>query len=98
MSISCWRSLSSQSLMASSTILKEFYEHTFHPLGIISTLPIEIWEKTISFEVEVFDAPIDYNFLLGRPWFYEMKEVASFVLCVLHFPHQRKIVTINQLN
>ena len=59
MSISCWRALGSVLLITSSTILKEFDGHTFHPYGIISTFPIELGGKTISIEVKVVDAPID---------------------------------------
>lgn len=54
--------------------------------------------KTIFIKVKVVDASIDYNFLLGRPSFYDMKLVASFVFHVVCFPHKGKIVTINQLD
>ena len=60
MSISCWRSLGSTSLMTSFTILKAFCGHTFHPHGIISTFSIDLEGRTIYIEVEVVDAPIDY--------------------------------------
>ena len=63
--------------------------------GIIFAFPIELGGKTIFVEVEVVDAPIDYNFLLGRPWFYEKKSVASSVFYVLGFPHHGKMVTID---
>lgn len=98
MSISCWRVLSSPSLMTSSTILKEFDGHTFHPHWIISRFPTNLGGKTIFIKVKVVDASIDYNFLLGRPSFYDMKLVASFVFHVVCFPHKGKIVTINQLD
>jgi hypothetical protein len=48
--------------------------------------------------VEVVDAPLDYNLLLGRSWFYAMTVVASSVFRCVKFPHQGKIVTIDQLD
>ena len=69
MYISCWRDLSAPSLMTSSTILKAFDGHTFHPHGIISALPINLKDKNVSVIVEVVDATIDYNLHLGQPWF-----------------------------
>jgi hypothetical protein len=46
----------------------------------------------------VVDVPLDYNLLLGHSWFYSMSVVPSSVFCTLKFPHQGKIVTIDQLN
>ena len=39
--------------------------------------------KTISVQVEVVDAPLDYNLLLGRNWFYAMTVVALMVFQTL---------------
>ena len=47
-------------------------------------------------EVEVVDAPLDYNLLLGRSWTYAMHAVVATVFCVLFVPHLGRIVTINQ--
>ena len=38
-------------------------------------------------KVEVVDAPIDYNLLLGRSWTYAMQAVVATILRVLLFPH-----------
>jgi hypothetical protein len=54
--------------------------------------------KTITVEVEVVDAPLDYNLLLGRSWFYAMTVVASLVFRCAQFPHLGKIVTVDQLD
>ena len=48
-------------------------------------------------EVEVIDAPLDYNFILGRSWTYAMCAFSSMVLQVVVFPHEGKLVTIDQL-
>jgi hypothetical protein len=49
-------------------------------------------------EVEVVDAPLNYNLLLGRIWTYSMVVVVSSVFRILHFPYQGEIVTIDQLS
>jgi hypothetical protein len=97
MSISCWKAIGSPKLDTSATLLKAFDGHMFQPHGIITTLPIELGGKTVFVVVEVIDAPLEYNLYSEHTWFYEMTVVVSSVFRVLHFPHQGKIVTIDQL-
>ena len=52
----------------------------------------------MSVEVEVIDAPLDYNLLLGRNWNYAMSAIASVVFHVVVFPHEGKLITIDQLD
>jgi hypothetical protein len=54
--------------------------------------------KTVTVDVEVVDAPLDYNLLLRRSWFYAMTTIASSVFRCVQFPHQGKIVTVDQLD
>jgi hypothetical protein len=54
--------------------------------------------KTVTVDVEVVDAPLDYNLLLGRSWFYAMTVIALLVFRCVQFPHQGKIVTVDQLD
>ena len=63
-----------------------------------SFLPLKsIWgRKTIAIEVEVVDAHLDYNLLLGRNWMYSMQAIASSLFRVVCFPFNGKIVTIDQ--
>ena len=75
LSLTCWKSLVSPELVTSPTTLKAFDGWDFQPHGLISTLTIELGEKTISIQVELVDAPLDYNLLLGRNWFYAMNVV-----------------------
>jgi hypothetical protein len=49
-------------------------------------------------EVEVADAPIDYNILLGRSWTNVMHVMVATVFWVLCFPYEGRIVTIDQLS
>jgi hypothetical protein len=52
----------------------------------------------VEVEVDVVDAPLDYNLLLGHNWTYAMVIVVSSIFHMLCFPHQGKIVTIDQLS
>ena len=52
----------------------------------------------MSIEVEVIDAPLDYNFLLGIIWTFAMSIVASVILRVVVFPHKGKLVIVDQLS
>lgn len=47
--------------------------------------------------MEVVDAPLDYNLLLGHSWSYAMTVVVSSIFRLVKFPHNGKIVTIDQL-
>ena len=98
MSLSCWQALGSPTLISSLTVLKAFDGHIFKSHGILTTFPVEIGSKTVTIDVEVIDAPLDYNLLLGHTWFYTMKVVSSTIFRLLSFPHQGKIITINQLD
>ena len=51
----------------------------------------------VSIHVEIINATLDYNILLGRNLFYAMTAVASSVFWTVQFPHQGQIVTIDQL-
>ena len=85
-------------LVASQTVLKAFDGHLFTPHGILAAFPIELGGKTVIVEVEVVNAPLNYNLLLRCSWFYPMRVVASTVYRLVRFPHQGKIVSIDQLD
>ena len=61
----------------------------------VSSSTVELGVKTIFIQVEVVDAPLDYNLLLGRNWFYAMTAVASTVFRTVQFPHLGRIITID---
>jgi hypothetical protein len=90
--------LGSPQLTTSETILKSFDGHFFKPQGTFPSLPIELAGKTATIEVEVINANLDYNLLLGRTWFYAMKALASSLFQIICFPHQGNIMTIYQLD
>lgn len=49
-------------------------------------------------EVEIVDANLNYNLLLGQSWTHAMHAMASSLFLVIHFPHQGMIVTVEQLS
>jgi hypothetical protein len=49
-------------------------------------------------EVEVVNAPLNYNLLLGWSWTYSMQAMVAIVFRVLLFPHEGRIATIDQLS
>jgi hypothetical protein len=77
--------------------LKSFNGSGFKPYGVLPSLPVTLEGKTIQVEVEVFDAPLDYNLLLGRSWVDSMRAVVSTLFRVVRFPHQGKVITVDQL-
>jgi hypothetical protein len=97
MSFACWKAIGSPPLNESQNTLKAFNGSGFKPYGVLPSFPITLEGKTVQVEVEVFDAPLDYNLLLGRSWIDSMRIVVSTLFCVVRFPHQGKVVTIDQL-
>jgi hypothetical protein len=97
MFITYWKSIGSPLLTESHNTLKAFNGSGFKPYGFLPSLSIMLEGKMVQVEVEVFDAPLDYNLLLGRSWIDSMHAVVSTLFCVMHFPHQEKVITVDQL-
>jgi hypothetical protein len=79
MSLACWKAIGQPELSPSPTLLTTFDSHSFRPHGIIPSFPVQLGGKTMCVEVEVVDAPIDYNLLLGRSWTYAMQAMVAIV-------------------
>jgi hypothetical protein len=98
MLLACWKAIGQPILSPSPTLLTTFDGHSFQPHGIIPSFPVQLGGKTVCVEVEVVDASLDYNLLLGRSWTYSMQAMVAIVFWVLLFPHEGWIVTIDQLS
>ena len=48
-------------------------------------------------DIEVVNAQLAYKLLLGRSYMYVMRAVTSTVFHLMMFPHEGKIVTVDQL-
>ena len=68
MYLSCWKGLGSLELSKSTDMLTAFDGRSFWPHGILPSLNFHLGGKTVVIKVEVVDAPLDYNLLLGRNW------------------------------
>jgi hypothetical protein len=92
-----WKKLGSLELVPSSITLRAYDGRPSSPEGIFQNVPIELGGKTILIDIEVIDTPLDYNILFGRSYMYAMKAVASSMFRTMMFPHNGKIITIDQL-
>jgi hypothetical protein len=98
MLLACWKAIGQLTLSPSPTLLTAFNGRSFLPHGIVPSFPVQLGGKIVCVEVEVVEAPLNYNLLLGRSWTYTMHVVVATVFRVLLFPHEGRIVTIDQLS
>ena len=77
-------------------VLKEFDGHPFSAQTLVASYALQWGGKTLTVDVEVLDAPIYYNFLLGHSWIHVMMAIASSKSQVIRFPHWGKFVTTDQ--
>jgi hypothetical protein len=98
MSKSVWKKLGSPELIPSSITLRAYDGRPSSPEGLFQNVPVELGGKTILIDIEVIDAPLDYNILFGHSYMYAMKVIASSVFRTMMFPHNGKIITIDQVS
>jgi hypothetical protein len=98
MSKTVWQKLGSPELIPSAITLRAYDGRPSSPEGLFQNVPVELGGKTILIDIEVIDAQLDYNILLGCSYMYAMKAVASSVFRTIMFPHNGKIVTIDQVS
>ena len=77
LSLACWKGLGLLTFSRSGTMLTAFDGRYFWLHGILPSLEFQLGGKTMSIEVKVVDAPLDYNLLHVRNYIYNMKVVAS---------------------
>ena len=65
MSLVCWKGIGYPAAIPSTTLLTMFDGHSHRPHGIVPALPVCVGGKTVNIEVEIVDASLDYNLLLG---------------------------------
>ena len=93
-----WESLGSSQLVPITPNLTAFGGGTSQPLGILPKFPITLGGKTIYIDVSVTQGALDFSLLLGRDYVYAMGALVSSLFCVVYFPHDGRIVTIDQLS
>ena len=87
MPLACWNVIGQPILSPSPTLLNAFDGRSFRPHGIIPSFPMQLGGNTMYVEVEVVNALIHYNLMLGRIWTYTMHAVVAIVFWLLLFPH-----------
>ena len=98
MSSTTWKALGSPQLVPITQNLLAFNGRTSQPLGILLKFPITLGGNTIYIDVMVVQVPLYFNFLLGRDYVYVMGALVSSLFHVVLFPHEGRIVTIDQLS
>jgi hypothetical protein len=98
MYLACWKAINQPIFSMSPTLLIAFDGLSFQPHGIIPSFPMQLGEKTMCVKVEVVNASLDYNILLGWSCTYSMQAMVTTVFWVLLFPHEGQIVTIDHLS
>ena len=97
MSTILWQKLGSPILQPSSTTFLAYDGNPTKAQGILPHVPITLAGKTVMINIEVINAQLDYNLLLGRSYMYAMRAVVSTIFCLMMFPHEGNIVTVDQL-
>jgi hypothetical protein len=97
MSKSVWQKLGSPELIPSTITLRAYDGRPSSLEGIFPNVPVELGGKTILIDIEVIDAPLDYNIFFRCSYMYVMKVVASSMFRTMMFSLNGKIVTIDQV-
>jgi hypothetical protein len=93
-----WKALGYPPLASVTQNLLTFNRRTSQPLGTLPQFPVTFRRKTIFIDVMVVQDPLDFALLLGGDYVYAMKAIVSTLFCVISFPHDGRVVTIDQLS
>jgi hypothetical protein len=74
-----WQKIVSLELIPSSITLRAYGSRPLSPEGLFQNVPVKLGGKTILIDIEVINAPLNYNILFGHSYMYAMKVVASSV-------------------
>ena len=93
-----WQTLGCPSLVPVMQNLLAFNRRTSQPLGTLPQFPITLGGKIVFIDVMVVQDPLDFSLLLGRDYVYAMKAIVSTLFRVISFPHDGRVVTVDQLS
>jgi hypothetical protein len=93
-----WQALGYPPLAPVTQNLLAFNRRTSQPLGTLPQFPVTLEGKTIFIDVMVVQDPLDFSLLLGRDYVYAMKAIVSTLFRVISFPHDGRVVTVDQLS
>jgi hypothetical protein len=75
-----------------------FNRRTSQPLGTLPQFHVTLGVKTVFIDVMVVQDPLDFSLLLGRDYVYSMKAIVSILFRVISFPHDGRVVNIDQIS
>jgi hypothetical protein len=87
--------------LAANTVtqnLLSFNRRTSQPLGTLLQFQITLGGKIDFIDIMVVRDPLDFTLLLGRDYVYSMKAIVSTLFHAIYFPHDGRIVTIDQFS
>jgi hypothetical protein len=93
-----WQALGCPSLASVTQNLLAFNRRTSQPIGTLPQFPVTLGGKTVFIDVMVVQDPLDFSLLLGRDYVYAMKAIVSTLFRVISFPHDGRVVTVDQLS
>jgi hypothetical protein len=93
-----WQTLGYPPLASVTQNLLSFNRRTSQPLGTLPQFPVTLGGKTVFIDVMVVQDPLDFALLLGRDYVYAMKAIVSTLFRVISFPHDGRVVTVDQLS
>ena len=93
-----WQALGCPPLVSVTQNLLAFNRRTSQPLGTLPQFPVTLGVKTIYIDVMVVQDSLDFSLLLGWNYVYAMKAIVSTLFRVIYFPHNGRIVTIDQIS
>jgi hypothetical protein len=93
-----WKALGCPPLVPVTKNPLAFSRRTSQPLGTLPQFPIILGGKTVFIDVMVVQDPLDFSLLLGQDYVYAMKAIVSTLFCVISFPHDGQVVTVDQLS
>jgi hypothetical protein len=93
-----WQTLGCPPLAPVTQNLLAFNRRTSQPLGYLPQFPVTLGGKTVFIDVMVVQDPLDFSLLLERDYVYAMKAIVSTLFRVISFPHDGRVVTVDQLS
>ena len=96
MSSTTWKDLGSPHLVPVTQNLLAFNKGASQPLGILLKFPITLGGKTVYTDMMVVQGPLECDLLLRHNYVYVMGAPISSLFHVVCFPHEGRIVIIDQ--
>jgi len=93
-----WKALGSSQLVLVTQNLLAFDGGTYQPLWILPKFLVTLGGKPVYIDVMVVQGVLNFSLLLSCDYVYAMGAFVSSLFCVVCFPHDGRMVTIDQLS